>query len=241
VKVSFKVYRFNPQTDKEPHYDTFTVEAESTERLLDCLNRIRWTQDSSLSFRMSCAHGICGSDGLTINGQAALACQKLVKDYDYTKEILVEPLRYFEVVKDLIVDLAPFFMRIKSINPQAPQAATNTAPVKERLQTVEQRNQYSDAIKCILCGCCYSACPVLNNGDHEFIGPAAILREQRYIFDSRTADPTERLAIMQKPHGAFSCKSYYNCTLVCPKNIKVTEAILRTKKKILSEQQPIEQ
>ncbi len=239
--VTFKVYRFNPQTDKEPHYDTFTVEAESNERLLDCLNRIRWTQDSSLSFRMSCAHGICGSDGLTINGQAALACQKLVKDYDYTKEILVEPLRYFEVVKDLIVDLEPFFMRIKSINPQTPEAITNGDPVKERIQTVEQRNQYSDAIKCILCGCCYSACPVLNNEDHEFIGPAAVLREQRYIFDSRTANAAARLAIMQKPHGAFSCKSYYKCTLVCPKNIKVTEAILRTKKKILSEQQPIEQ
>jgi succinate dehydrogenase / fumarate reductase, iron-sulfur subunit len=234
--VTFKVYRFNPQNDKEPHYDTFTVEAESNERLLDCLNRIRWTQDSSLSFRMSCAHGICGSDGLTVNGQAALACQKLVKDYDYTKEILVEPLQYFEVVKDLIVDLEPFFMRIKSINPQAPQATIESSPEKERHQTVEQRNQYSNAIKCILCGCCYSACPVLNNEDHEFIGPAAILREQRYIFDSRTADATARIAIMQKPHGAFSCKSYYKCTLVCPKNIKVTEAILRTKKKILSEQ-----
>ena len=117
MKVTLKVYRFNPQTDKEPHYDTFTVEAEPNERILDCLNKIRWQQDSTLSFRMSCAHGICGSDGLTINGQSALACQKLVKDYDYTKEILIEPLKYFEVVKDLIVDLKPFFERIKSINP----------------------------------------------------------------------------------------------------------------------------
>ena len=117
MKVKMKVYRFNPETDKEPHYDIFTVEAEPNDRLLDCLNKIRWKQDSTLSFRMSCAHGICGSDGLTINGQAALACQKLVKDYDYTKEILIEPLKYFQVVKDLIVDLEPFFERIKSINP----------------------------------------------------------------------------------------------------------------------------
>lgn len=236
MQVTFKVYRFNPQTDKEPYYDTFTVEAESNERLLDCLNRIRWTQDSSLSFRMSCAHGICGSDGLTINGKEALACQKLLKDYDYTKEILVEPLRYFEVVKDLIVDLKPFFERIKTINPAKPEIMAIDAPEKERTQTTEQRNQYADAIKCILCGCCYSACPVTNNEDPEFVGPAAILREQRYIFDSRTTDAPERLAIMQKPHGAFSCKSYYKCTVVCPKNIKVTKAILRTKKKILSEQ-----
>ncbi len=241
MQVTFKVYRFNPQTDKAPYYDTFVVEAEPNERLLDCLNKIRWTKDSTLSFRMSCAHGICGSDGLTINGQEALACQKLVKDYDYTKEILVEPLRYFEVVKDLIVDLKPFFKRIKSINPQTLDAKTSNEPQMERIQTIEQRNQYSDAIKCILCGCCYSACPVLNKEDHEFVGPAAILREQRYLFDSRIADAPERLAIMNKPHGAFSCKTYYKCTIVCPKNIKVTEAILRTKKKIISTQQPKEQ
>ena len=122
MNLTLKIYRFNPETDKEPHYDTFTVEAEPNERILDCLNRVRWQQDSSLAFRMSCAHGICGSDGLTINGHEALACQKLVKDYDYTKELLIEPLKYFDVVKDLIVDLKPFYKRIKSINPtQTPQ------------------------------------------------------------------------------------------------------------------------
>ena len=139
MQVTFKVYRFNPQTDKEPHYDTFTVEAESNERLLDCLNRIRWTQDSSLSFRMSCAHGICGSDGLTINGQAALACQKLVKDYDYTKEILVEPLKYFEVVKDLIVDLKPFFDTDKIDKPP------NTAIIESMNQRKSEPKQLNNA------------------------------------------------------------------------------------------------
>ena len=128
MKVTLKVYRFNPETDKEPHYDTFKVEAEPNERILDCLNKIRWQQDSTLSFRMSCAHGICGSDGLTINSQSALACQKLVKDYDFTKEILIEPLKYFEVVKDLIVDLKPFFERIKSINPQSTQTQQSLKP-----------------------------------------------------------------------------------------------------------------
>ncbi len=241
MQVTFKVFRFNPQTDSEPHYDSFTVEAEPNERLLDCLNRIRWSQDSTLSFRMSCAHGICGSDGLTINGEAALACQKLVKDYDYSKEILVEPLKYFEVVKDLIVDLKPFFERIKSINPQAPQNVAGSDPEKERIQTPEERSRYDDALKCILCGCCYSACPVMNEQDNDFVGPAAILRAQRYIFDTRTADVASRLAVMQKPHGVWGCKSYYMCTVVCPKKIKVTEAILRTKKKIISGQQPIEQ
>ncbi len=123
---------------------------------------------------MSCAHGICGSDGLTINNQSALACQKLVKDYDYTKEILIEPLKYFGVVKDLIVDLAPFFERIKSITPQTTQSAIANLE-KERIQTPQKRSQFDDALKCILCGCCYGACPVMTEQDQEFIGPAAIL------------------------------------------------------------------
>ena len=237
MKVTLKVYRFNPETDTQPHYDTFKVEAEPNERILDCLNRIRWQHDSTLSFRMSCAHGICGSDGLTINSQSALACQKLVKDYDFTKEILIEPLKYFEVVKDLIVDLKPFFERIKSITPQGTQNSILENLEKERIQSIKERSQFDDALKCILCGCCYGACPVMTEQDHEFIGPAAILREQRYIFDSRTADSMKRLHIMQKPHGVWGCKSYYMCTVVCPKNIKVTEAILRTKKKIIQDQQ----
>ena len=233
-----KIYRFNPEKDTEPHYDVFNLEAEPNDRILDCLNKIRWQQDSSLAYRMSCAHGICGSDGLTINGQAALACQKLVKDYDYTKELLIEPLKYFEVVKDLIVDLEPFYERIKAINPETPINPAKYSESKERIQSIEERSKFDDAIKCILCACCYSACPVMVEQDQKFIGPAAILRAQRYIFDSRTTNSTERMQVMQKPHGVWSCKSYYMCTLVCPKNIKVTEAILKTKKKILQDLNP---
>jgi succinate dehydrogenase / fumarate reductase, iron-sulfur subunit len=236
MKVTLKVYRFNPETDKEPRYDTFNMEAEPTDRVLDCLNRIRWQLDSTLSFRMSCAHGICGSDGLTINGESALACQKLIKDYDYTKEILIEPLKYFDVVKDLIVNFAPFFERIKAITPQAHQSTAVDRAEKERIQSPAERNQFDDALKCILCGCCYGACPVMIGEDREFIGPAAILREQRYLFDCRTPNALERMQIIQKPHGVWGCKSYYKCTVVCPKKIKVTEAILKTKKKITQEQ-----
>jgi succinate dehydrogenase / fumarate reductase, iron-sulfur subunit len=236
MMITLKVHRLNPEIDKEPHYDSFTIEVEPNDRILDCLNKIRWTQDSTLAFRMSCAHGICGSDGLTINSQSALACQKLVKDYDYTKEILIEPLKYFEVVKDLIVELNPFFERIKSINPTEASNLTIVELEKERTQTIEERNRFDDALKCILCGCCYGACPVMTEQDVEFIGPAAILRGQRYIFDSRTTTINERLQILKKPHGVWGCKSYYVCTVVCPKNIKVTKAILRTKKKIIQEQ-----
>ena len=239
MQVSFRVFRFNPESDTTPHYNVFTVEASTNDKVLDCLNRIRWEQDSSLAFRMSCAHGICGSDGLTINGSPALACQKLVKDYDYSREILVEPLKFFPVVKDLNVDLEQFFAAIKAIHPPKTEpASAQTSAQTERLQTVEQRNIFDDAIKCILCACCVAACPVMLGEDPEFIGPAAVLRAQRYIFDSRTTDVAERMELMDAPHGAWSCNSYYKCTQVCPKEIKVTEAILKTKRKILQELRP---
>ncbi len=118
MDITLKIYRFNPETDLEPHYDIFKVESKPNDRILDCLNKIRWEQDGSLSYRMSCAHGICGSDAININGAPALACQKLVKDYDSTKELLIEPLRFFPIIKDLIVEMEPFFKRIKAISPK---------------------------------------------------------------------------------------------------------------------------
>ena len=243
MKVTFKIFRFNPETDTTAHHDVFTVAASPNDRILDCLNLIRWEQDSSLAFRMSCAHGICGSDGLTINGSPALACQKLVKDYDNSKEILVEPLKFFSVVKDLVVDLEPFFARIKSIHPELdnPGISVDEPGEKERLQSVEERGLFDDAVKCILCACCVAACPVNLKEEPEFVGPAALLRAQKYIFDSRTDDVTERMRVLENPQGVWSCKSYYQCTRVCPKKIRVTEAILETKKKILQERNKQEQ
>ena len=240
MRVQFKVFRFNPDSDQKPHYDVFSVEAQPNDRLLDCLNRIRWTQDSTLAFRMSCAHGICGSDGLTINGSPALACQKLVKDFDYSKEILIEPLKFFPVVKDLIVNMEPFFSRLHFKNPHLTinNLISDDPKAIERLQSISERALFDDAIKCILCACCVAICPVNLSENPNFIGPAALLRAQRYIFDSRTQDSNERMLLLDKKDGIWSCKSYYQCTRVCPKRIPVTEAILQTKKKILQELRP---
>ena len=238
MKIQMKIYRFNPQVDKEPHYDTFTIEADSNDRILDCLNKIRWEQDSSLAYRMSCAHGICGSDAVNINGIPSLACQKLIKDYDLTKHLLIEPLKFFRIIKDLIVDMEPFFQRIKAINPNTSLPSTHYSSDKENLQSIEERSRIDDAVKCILCGCCVAACPVILEQEPRFIGPAAILRAQKYIFDSRRNDAADRMSVMEKPYGIWGCKSYYMCTLVCPKKIKVTEQILKTKKKIIRELRP---
>jgi succinate dehydrogenase / fumarate reductase iron-sulfur subunit len=238
MNVQLKIFRFDPKVDKRPHYDNFVVDAKSTYRLLDCLNKVRWEQDGSLAYRMSCAHGICGSDGMTINGVSALACQKLVKDYPADKEILIEPLSVFPVVKDLVVDMEPFFATEKSIHPRNGISLTEAREGMEHLQTIEQRSQFDDDIKCIMCACCVSACPVSKKEDSDYMGPAAIVRAHRYIFDSRVKDMLERLRIMDKPHGAFSCKTYYRCTLVCPKSIQVTKLILQVRKKILEELRP---
>ena len=238
MKITLKVFRFNPETDIEPHYDIFNVEANLNDRVLDCLNKIRWEQDSSLAYRMSCAHGICGSDAVSINGIPALACQKLIKDYDYTQELLIEPLKFFTIINDLIVDMEPFFKIIKSIHPNHPLQTQDKPPEKERHQSIEERGKIDDAIKCILCGCCVAACPVILEQEQRFIGPAAILRSQKYIFDSRSTDVIERMKVMEKPYGIWGCKSYYMCTIVCPKKIKVTEQILKTKKKIIQELHP---
>jgi len=238
MKVTLKIYRFNPEVDKEPHFDTFTVEANSNDRILDCLNKIRWEQDSSLTYRMSCAHGICGSDAVSINGIPSLACQKLIKDYEDTKELLIEPLRFFPIIKDLTVNMEPFFQRLRAISPNTPPASLVDSNDKETLQSIEERRRIDNAIKCILCGCCVAACPVILEQEPKFIGPAAILRAQKYIFDSRRTDTTERMSVMEKPYGIWGCKSYYMCTVVCPKKIKVTEQIIKTKKKIIQELHP---
>jgi succinate dehydrogenase iron-sulfur subunit len=238
MQVKLKVFRFSPQIEKGPHYDIFTVEAKPTDRILDCLNRVRWEQDGSLAYRMSCAHGICGSDGMTINGTSALACQKLVQDYPPDKEILVEPLSVFAVVKDLVVDLEPFFEREKSVHPSTGIVLTQTDPYGENIQTPDQRDRFDDDIKCIMCACCVSACPISQKEDPAYVGPAAIVRAHRYIFDSRIKNVVERLAIMDKPHGAGTCKGYYKCTQVCPKGIQITKHIFEVKRRILDELQP---
>jgi succinate dehydrogenase / fumarate reductase iron-sulfur subunit len=190
---------------------------------------------------MSCGHGICGSDGLTINGVSALACQKLVKDYPPGGEILVEPLSVFSVVKDLVVDLEPFFKLEKSIHPAEGIVLAEAQAGGEHLQSPEERARFDDDIKCIMCACCVAACPVNQKEDSAYVGPAAIVRAHRYIFDSRVKNKLERLAIMDKPHGVWSCKSYYKCTQVCPKQIQVTKHILEVKRQILNELRPTKQ
>jgi succinate dehydrogenase / fumarate reductase iron-sulfur subunit len=228
MECVFNIFRYDPSKDREPRYDRYSIEVEPTDKILDCLNRIRWERDPSLAFRMSCAHGVCGSDGMRINGVCALACQRLVRDYG-GGPITIEPLPDFRVVKDLVVDLEPFFEKYRHVKPYLLNEGPE--PERERLQSPHERKAFDEAIRCILCGCCTAACPVTAENE-KFLGPAALLRAFRYLFDSRDGGANERMRLLDSDNAIQGCKSHGKCTEVCPKEIDVRKALGRTKKRI---------
>ncbi len=227
MDLHFKIFRFDPQVDKGPYFKHYDVQAEGEERILDCLNRIKWEQDGTLSYRMSCGHGVCGSDGMRINGTCRLACQALVKDYE-CPEVVLEPLPGFRVLKDLLVDIDLFLARVQDLRPYLTAGA---GPEKERRQPPEEQRKLDHVIRCILCACCTASCPV-NWRNPKYVGPAALVWAFRYIFDSRDEQSLERLKQLDNPDGAWGCVNYFECTRVCPKEIPVTRSINLIKKEI---------
>jgi succinate dehydrogenase / fumarate reductase, iron-sulfur subunit len=267
MDLRFKIFRFDPELDREPRYQHYLVSARPEERILDCLNRIRWEQDGTLAYRMSCAHGVCGSDGMKINGRCALACQKLVKDYlqipprpplpretayhpplvkggrgdlpeiqvqaehesGEEAHIVLEPLPFFPVLKDLIVDMEDFLERVRAVRPYL--LASSEAPEQERLQSPEEQNKVDEVIRCILCACCTSSCPVMFEND-KYVGPAALVWAFRYIFESRDDQRLERLRQVDTPDGVWSCVNHFECTRACPKQIPITKSINTLKQEL---------
>lgn len=231
MELIFNIFRFDPERDKGSRYQEYRIEAEPTDKILDCLNRIRWEQDPSLAFRMSCAHGICGSDGMRINGVCALACQRLVRDYG-GGPITIDPLPNFRVLKDLIVDLDSFFEKYRAVRPYL--LPVGPEPEGERSQSVDERKPFDEAIRCILCACCSASCPI--TGERErFLGPAALLRAFRYLFDSRDGACKHRMNDLDNDDGIWGCKGHGKCTEVCPKEIDVRKSLGMTKKRIYDE------
>ena len=227
--VTLIVRRFDPENDTEPYWQDFDVEMYSTDRVLDALHKIKWDQDGTLSFRRSCAHGICGSDAMRINGRNRLACKTLIKDLDITKPIYVEAIKGLPLEKDLIVDMEPFFESYRQVQPFL---IASSKPEKERLQTIEQRARFDDTTKCILCAACTSACPVFWT-DGQYFGPAAIVNAHRFIFDSRDEGAQVRLDILNDKEGVWRCRTTFNCSEACPRGIEVTKAIAEVKQAIL--------
>jgi succinate dehydrogenase / fumarate reductase iron-sulfur subunit len=228
--LTVKIRRYNPERDTAPHWQEFTVEAHLMDRVLDVLQSVKWYHDDSLGLRRSCAHGVCGSDAMRINGFNSLACKILVKNLK-SDTITVEPLLGLTVIKDLIVDMKPFFDHYKSVMPFL--INDEPAPPIERLQSPEQRARFDDSTKCILCACCTTACPPFW-GNQKYVGPAAIVNAHRFIFDSRDRGAAERIEILNDIEGVWRCRTVFNCSSACPRDIKVTQAIQEVKRAMLT-------
>lgn len=231
MQVTLKIFRYNPEVDKKGHYQTYTLEAQETDRILDLLEMVKGHYDGTLSFRRSCAHGVCGSDAMRINGQNHLACKSLVRDVG--DKITVEPLLGLRILKDLIVDMEPFFAQYRSVLPYMINHDPLPDDGKERLQSQAQRARYDDTTKCILCAACTASCPPFW-ANRKYVGPAAIVNAHRFIFDSRDHGAAERLKRLSEPDGVWRCRTVFNCTEACPREIKITEAIAEVKDAIVT-------
>jgi len=229
MDVLLRVKRYNPETDEKPYWAEYELhDVEPVERVLDLLHHVKWHVDGTLSFRRSCAHGVCGSDAMRINGRNLLACKVLVKDLVRGErgKIEVAPILGLPVIKDLIVDMEQFFEHYRQVMPYF--VNDTEPPERERLQSPEERAIYDEGTKCILCAACTTACPSFwANG--AYVGPAAIVQAHRFIFDSRDEAAADRLAVLSEPDGVWRCRTIYNCTPACPREIPVTRLIAEVK------------
>ena len=230
--VTLRIRRFDPDSPRtEAYWEEFTVTAHGTDRVLDAMHQVKWDLDGSLTFRRSCAHGICGSDAMRINGRNRLACKTLLKDLDPSKPITIEPIKGLPVIKDLVVDMEPFFASFREIMPFL--ITSGNDPSAERRQSPEQRERYDDTTKCILCAACTTSCPVFWT-DGQYFGPAAIVNAHRFIFDSRDEGAAQRLEILNDKEGVWRCRTTFNCTDACPRGIEVTKAIAEVKRAMIT-------
>ncbi|UCM89980.1 succinate dehydrogenase iron-sulfur subunit [Streptomyces marincola] len=237
VKVTFRIRRFDPERAVDAYWEDFELEIDPKDRVLDALHTIKWEHDGSLTFRRSCAHGICGSDAMRINGKNRLACKVLIKDIADLRKgakarpVLIEPMKGMTVLKDLIVDMEPFFQAYRDMMPFL--VTTGNEPTRERLQSPGDRERFDDTTKCILCAACTSSCPVFWN-DGQYFGPAAIVNAHRFIFDSRDEGGEQRLEILNDRDGVWRCRTIFNCTDACPRGIQVTKAIQEVKQALIT-------
>jgi succinate dehydrogenase / fumarate reductase iron-sulfur subunit len=232
VKIILQIQRYNPKTDSKPYFKDYHVDVEPTARVLDALMQVKNFIDGTVAFRKSCAHGVCGSDGMIINGKERLACKTLVKDVAEAEGavIKVEPLKHLPLLRDLMVRQDEFFARWRKVKPFL--INEEAVAEKERVQSPQERAVFDDPTKCILCASCYSACPILNEKNREFIGPAAVAQAARFVFDSRDRGLNERLPALDQPDGVWACQNHFECTRVCPRGIKITKNINLTKRRI---------
>ncbi len=228
-KVNVKVLRYNPDQDKKPYWQPYELEVDSDATILDVLNEIHWKHDGTLAYRRSCRSAICGSCAMKVNGANLLACETPLHQFK-GKPLKIEPLPGFRVIKDLVVDLESFFEKLNRVKPYL--LLDKPMPDKEFVQTPEEFEEIREACICILCGSCTSSCPSLW-ANEDYLGPAALLKAYRFIFDSRDDGADERIDIVNDKNGIWRCHTIFNCIEACPKHIKITEYLSRLKVKAM--------
>lgn len=223
-KIIVSVYRYNPEVDNQPYMQDFELKIDqgSDPKLLTLLERIKAEQDTTLAFRRSCREGVCGSDGMNINGNNGLACITPLSKYNST-HVVLRPLPGFPVIRDLVVDMTQFYRQYERIEPYLQN--NEQTPAKERLQSPADRAKLDGLYECILCACCTSSCPSFWWNPDKFVGPAGLLQAWRFLSDSRDTATNQRLANLQDPFSVFRCRSIMNCANVCPKKLNPTKAI----------------
>jgi succinate dehydrogenase / fumarate reductase iron-sulfur subunit len=232
-EAHFSIYRYNPETDKKPYMQDYTIQlTPTTVMVLDALKVIKADQDSTLSFRRSCGEGVCGSDGMNMNGKNGLACVTPIRSFS-SNRITLRPFPGMPVIRDLIVDMEPFYKQYEKVEPYLQNS--EPPPTKERLQTPEEREKLDGLYECIMCGCCSSACPSYWWNPDKFIGPAAAIQATRFILDSRDTHTRKRVEKLNDAYSVFRCRSIMSCVDVCPKGLNPTEAIGNIRKTMLKE------
>ena len=233
--VTLSIYRYNPDVDKAPYMKEYklSIPTKSDPMVLTLLERVKAEIDPTLAYRRSCREGVCGSDGMNINGTNRLACITSLVTLG-TDNVVIRPLPGFPVIRDLAVDMSQFYQQYERVEPYL--KIDTPAPAIERLQSPEDRAQLDGLYECILCACCTSSCPSFWWNPEKFIGPAGLLQAQRFLSDSRDTAKNERLAKLQDPFSVFRCRSIMNCANVCPKGLNPTEAIANIRKQMLNVQ-----
>ncbi len=232
MKVS--VYRYNPETDEVPRMQDYSIELPAGKDLmvLDVMELLK-TQDPSLTYRRSCREGVCGSDGVNMNGKNGLACITPVSEVAKRNKLVLRPLPGLPVIRDLVIDMSQFYRQYEKIKPYL--INDQPPPAQERLQSIEDRAKLDGLYECILCACCSTACPSFWWNPDKFIGPAGLLQSYRFIADSRDTATAERLADLDDPFSLFRCRGIMNCVAVCPKGLKPERAIGRIRSMLLQQ------
>ncbi len=227
--MKFNIYRYNPETDKKPYIQKYEIKDANPEMmLLEALLTLK-KQDPSLGFRKSCREGVCGSDGMNVDGVNRLACVTRLSELKDPVEI--RPLPGLPVIRDLIIDMEQFYKQYRAVKPYL--IGIEPEPEVERLQTPAQRELLDGLYECILCGCCSTSCPSFWWNPDKFLGPAALLQASRFIEDSRDSATVERLEQLDDAYKLYRCHTIMNCVQVCPKELNPTKAIGRIKERMI--------